>query len=136
MIESIRPTPAFAQMSPGGTPNLHLSPGTLVGTTPGGTNLYDYDFGLVASATQTFTVTNDGNGTTNQLILAGCCSPEFALANNTCDGQALAPAGMCTFDLSFTAPAGCSTGEPFNTPLDILGPPAHYIHLEAHGSCP
>jgi hypothetical protein len=40
-------------------PDFSLSPGRFAGNRDG-TNAYFYDFGPVASATQTFTVTNNG----------------------------------------------------------------------------
>ena len=116
--------------------DLVLSPGTYLGhTDPRG---YDYDHGPpFGSWSTTFTVTNNGSGASNTLTVAGCCHPQFVLSNNTCDGQALAPGGTCTFDLTFTAPGGCGTGDEFHTPLNILGNPSgDYIFLVAHGFCP
>jgi hypothetical protein len=135
-----RKPPATAGLTLTGPPNLHLSPGTCLGTCPpNGIRNYDFANGFVfGNWTQTFTITNDGNGSTGTLTTAGCCHPQFVLANNICDGQPLAASGSCTFDLTFTAPAGCNTGDEFHTPLDVLGnnPFVFYIHLTAHGFCP
>ena len=121
-----------------GTEDLTLSPGRFVTTTNSGTKLYDYDFGMVASATQTFTVTNNGTGASNMLIVVFGGDTGFSFGNDTCTGNALAPSGTCSFDLTFTAPAGCNPGDPFPEHVDAgfqdNGTP--YIHLEARGSCP
>lgn len=121
-----------------GTPDLSLSPGTFDGTTSSGTKNYHYDFGLVASATQTFTVTNNGTGASTTLFVTGANPPVFVLANDTCTGQALGPGGMCTFDLTFTAPAGCNPGDSFLRPVVVNVQPngSPYIHLTAIGHCP
>jgi hypothetical protein len=126
----------------GGVPNLTLSPGTCLGTCPaGGTKIYDYDFGLVSSATTTFTVTNSGIGTSEELIVAGCCHPNFTLSNDTCfntgteTGVTLAPNGTCTFEIGFTAPAGCSS-EGFNSGVvNVNGTDVTYINLVATAEC-
>jgi hypothetical protein len=93
---------------------------------------------LVSGHAQTFTVSDDGNGTTGTLIVAGCCDPQIVLANDTCSGNPLAAGGTCSFDLTFTAPSGCSSGPLYVGPLDVIGanPFAGYIHLEADQMCP
>jgi centrosomal CEP192-like protein len=119
-----------------GSPDLVLSPGTRVGT---GTNpkVYDYANNFVAGNwSTTFTVTNNGAGTSETLTLAGCCHAQFTLSNDTCSGNALTPGGSCTFDLTFTAPAGCNPGDEFHTPLNVIGTPSFYILFVAHGFCP
>jgi hypothetical protein len=121
-----------------GTPDLTLSPGTLHCTSA---CTYSYDFGLVSagnSKTATFTVTNSGTGTSEALSIAGCCHPGFTLSNDKTSGHTLAPGGTSTFDLTFTAPAGCSE-QPFETPLEIFGTSPDfvvYIFLVATGECP
>lgn len=125
-----------------GTPDLTLSPGSLLGTTSGGTKNYDYanSFALGSWST-TFTVTNGGTGTAPVVYTLGG-DPNFGLSNSTCGTYSatasLAPNGTCTFDLTFTAPAGCSSGDEFHTPLLVEvqenGDP--YIVLVAHGFCP
>lgn len=119
-------------------PDLVLSPGTRVGQGTAPKN-YSYDFGQVPG-TQTFTITNNGTAASETLNDTGCCSPHFAVSNDTCDGQALAPGGTCTFDLTFTAAmGGCNPGDLFTTSLDINGSTpsiVHYIHLDAQGECP
>jgi hypothetical protein len=122
-----------------GTPDLTLSPGTLLGTTDSGTKDYDFANGFAAGSwTQTFTVTNDGTGTSNTLSLNGCCQTSFTLSNDQTSGHTLAPGGTSTFDLTFTAPAGCNPGDEFHTPLavNLQDNGAPYIFLVAHGFCP
>jgi hypothetical protein len=118
---------------------LVLSPGRFVSTSSCGAKNYDYGLDpiIVGSWSATFTVTNNGTGTSNTLHVLGG-DPHFVLSNDTCSGSALAPSGTCTFDLAFTAPAGCNPGDSFPTHLDVgfqdNGCP--YIHLEAFGFCP
>jgi Cep192 domain 4 len=125
-----------------GTADLTLSPGTFLGTTnePGKTKLYHYDFASNGSGTTTFTVTNNGNAASEGLHFAGCCDPHFSLANNNCESHVVAAnGGTCTFDFTFTAPAGCNPGDLFATPNDIFGfspDLLHYIHMETTAHCP
>jgi hypothetical protein len=126
-----------------GTPDLTLTPGALgqgppqfpgTGTDPNGTKSYNYDFGSGSSATKTFTVQNIGNGTSNALQLA-CCNAGFALSNDNTSGVMLPPGGTRTFDLTFTAPAGCST-KLFATPLLVTSSTASpYIRVTYSASC-
>jgi hypothetical protein len=112
-----------------GTPQY---PGT--GTDPNGTKSYNYDFGSGSTATQTFTVTNSGNGTSNALQLA-CCNAGFALSNDNTSGVMLPPPGTSTFQLTFTAPAGCSR-QLFATPLLVTSATASpYIRATYSASC-
>jgi hypothetical protein len=110
-----------------------------LGTAPNGAEQYFYDFGPVASATQTFTVTNDGTATSNTLQVTGG-DPHFVLSNSTCDNQTLAANGTCTFDITATAPAGCNPGDPFGpAPVQVIGTfPSlkFYIDLVVQGICP
>jgi hypothetical protein len=119
----------------GGTPNLMLSPGFTTGTYDG-TNIYLYGFGQVASATQTFTVTNSGTGSSDPLGMQGCCAIGFTLSNDMCSGQTLAPNGVCTFDLSWTAPWGCTSGEFNNGGVNIIGTDLTYINFNVSANCP
>jgi hypothetical protein len=119
-----------------GTPDLTLSPGTRLNDSANGDKNYFFDFGAVASTTQTFTVTNDGSGTSNTLHVSGG-DPHFVLSNSTCDNQTLAPSGTCTFAVAYTA-APCSSGNPVGpAPVDVIGSPTvFYIHLDVQGECP
>jgi hypothetical protein len=124
-----------------GTPDLTLTPGTL-GTNPqygtgkdvSGTKSYNYEFATGSSATQTFTVHNSGNGTSNTLQLAGLQQP-FTLSNDQTSGQTLPPNGTSTFQLTFTAPALCPT-ELFATPLLVTSTTASpYIRVTYSAIC-
>jgi HYDIN/CFA65/VesB family protein len=121
-----------------GTPDLTLSPGDFTGTSASGTKNFQYDFGGVASATQTFTVTNTGAVASGKLSMLGCCGSGFVLSNDTCDGNALAASAACTFDLAFTAPEGCSPGDQFVTPVAVqdVDNNTSDIALIGTGECP
>ena len=129
-------------------PDLTLSPGTFTGTTPSGTKNYNYIFFNSAAPqrrsgvtphpvnptpqTQTFTVSNDGTGTSQTLGLVVSGDNEVVLSNNNCQGHALPPSGTCTFDATFNGPI-CS-GSTF---VDI-GPQSigdSYIRLTAFSRC-
>ena len=122
-----------------GTANLTLSPSTSQGNPSStGTKNYFYDFGLVASATRMFTVTNEGTGTSNALHVIGG-GPRFALSNDKCTGNALAPSGTCTFEIGATAPAVCNSGDPYGPEAVDVGfqdNGSPYIHLNVGAECP
>jgi hypothetical protein len=71
-----------------------------------------FDFGSVAigcpSATGAFTLTNPGARSTPPMLtgVSGTDANDFAIANDTCNGQSLAPNSGCTLDVTFqpTAP--------------------------------
>jgi hypothetical protein len=86
-----------------GSPNIEFSPGTSAGTYFG--NVYSFDFGQVASASQTFTATNTGTGPTPELQLFGIDEDGFTTPGDTCTGATLAPGGTCTFVLAWSAAA-------------------------------
>jgi hypothetical protein len=121
-----------------GAPDLTLSPGDFTGTSASGTKNFLYDFGGVVSDTQTFTVTNTGAVASGTLSLVGCCGSGFVLSNDSCDGNALAASGACTFDLAFTAPEGCSPGDQFITPVAVqdVDNNTSDIALIGVGECP
>ena len=123
----------------GGTADLTLSPGTLTGADSNGTNVYNYDFGLVGSGindTQTFTVTNSGTGTSNTLQLADCCTTGFTLSNDQTTSSTLAPGGTATFDLTFSQT--CTATTPLTTPLVVTSTTATaspYISVTYTANC-
>jgi HYDIN/CFA65/VesB family protein len=121
-----------------GTPDLSLDPGTFTGSSVSGTKNYSYDFGAVASGTQTFTVMNSGTGASDTLNLVGCCGAGFALSNDSCSGSSLAVSGTCTFDLTFTALEGCSPDDVFPTSVVVLDVPTNTpdVVLIGQGECP
>lgn len=80
--------------------DLGISPGEFLG--PSGTaNHYLYQFGEVATA-QSFTLTNEGEGTTKQLFLL-LGAQGFKLHGGTCEAHSLAPGASCTFEVTFEA---------------------------------
>ena len=54
-----------------------------------------------SGAASTYTVTNSGGTATGPLSLS-VSDPQFAIGNNLCAGQALAPTKTCTFTLTFS----------------------------------
>jgi hypothetical protein len=86
-----------------GSLNIEFSPGTFAGTSFG--NVYAYDFGQVATGSQTFTVKNTGTGPTPELELFYDNTDGFTTSGDTCTGATLAPGGTCTFDLAWSAAA-------------------------------
>jgi hypothetical protein len=119
----------------GGTPNLTLSPGFSSGSYEG-TNIYLYVFGQVASATQTFTVTNSGTGSSDPLGMQCCFANGLSLSNDMCSGQTLAPNGVCTFEMSWMAPFGCTSGEIVNGGANVIGTDLTYINFNVSVNCP
>jgi hypothetical protein len=117
-----------------------LDPGQLTGTDPAtGTNSYTFDFGPAGFATTTFTVTSNSPAPTPSDVLSvGGGTDGFTVAGDTCTGQVLVPGQSCTFDLTFTAPTGCPTGQTLITTLDIVGKTSGfpYIDLRAQAECP
>lgn len=124
-----------------GPGDLSLSPGTFAGTTDFGTKVYryDYELGASASATQTFTVTNNGTAASNTLVLSevGGTLFVFVLSNDTCSGSPLAPSGTCTFDIGVTAPPTCtaSTDDSENVEVNAQDNFFPYIHLALFATC-
>lgn len=104
-----------------------------------GTKNYFYDFGT--GATQNFTVRNQGTVASDTLgfFIAGPYQSLFVLSNDLCTNQALAPGAECSFQLTFTAPDGCTPGFLFDAGLEVVDQPNNlppYIVLDMHGSCP
>ena len=85
-------------------------------------NPASWDFGSLAvgstSTAKSFTVTN--TGTANLVIGALSITGNFALSSNTCTSATVAPAGTCTFGVTFSpASTGAKVGSvsiPSNTP--------------------
>ncbi len=127
-----------ANLAQYGEPDLVLSPGEYTGSDPA--KQYRYDFGRVAHATQTFTVTNDAFGTSGQLGVTGG-DANFVVEQDTCTGAALTPNGTCSFAVSYTAHARCTSGAVAGpAAVAIFGGdptlPGHDIDLAVQGECP
>ena len=95
-----------AAATPGGTATASL---TGTGATPAALAISPapFDFAThatgTASAFQTFTVTNTGgvDSGTIAVSLTGADADQFATANDTCTGPALAPSASCTVEVAF-----------------------------------
>jgi hypothetical protein len=116
-------------------PAFSLSPGTFTGIDGNGAAVYSYDFGAVARATQTFTVTNN-NGDVGLISLAAAAERAFSLTNDRCTGSSTGQGLRCTFDLTFTATAGCTPNDTFDTEVAVQVRGAPVISLDASGACP
>jgi len=95
-------------------------------TTPGvSVDPLSHDFGSQAvgttSAAQPFTLTNSGSSdlTLGTLSLSG----DFALANDLCSGQTLAPLGGCTFGVTFSPTASAPLTGEVSIPSDAFSSP-------------
>jgi hypothetical protein len=128
-------------------PYLSLSPGDIHCTS---SCIYDYDLGGISggnSTSQTFTVTNSGSAPTGHLGFFGGingdpASGSWSIANDTCSGTTLGPNGTCTFDVDYTAPAGCSE-TPYQADTELqyfpgsnLSVKGTYINLHVDTHCP
>lgn len=127
--------------SAAGGPDLSLGPPAAFIDTASGTKDYFFDFGVLATGTQTFTVTNNGTGPATGpgpgLVVSGGDS-NFALLNDTCSGSDLAAGASCTFDVSASAPTGCDTGATFGpaSVFVVREDNSPYIFMTVVGECP
>ena len=84
----------------------------------------------------TLIVTNDGTAASDPLIVRlDPNSPNFVISNDTCDGETLAPNDWCSFDLTWTAPAGCDTEDQFHGSFGVYGDPLPYLFVDARAFC-
>jgi hypothetical protein len=89
------------------------------------------------SAAQTFTITNSG-GTTLHITtaaLAGANANQFVESSDTCDGQAIAPAGHCTVDVAFKPTTAGSQTAALRITSDASSSPDD-IALSGSGTAP
>jgi hypothetical protein len=125
--DAVRFTAALAP----GCPDLTVSPGQL-----NTVDSYIYDFaGQAAGATQTFTLKNEGTGT-SEVLGFSMSGTGFAFSTDTCTGGGLAAGGTCTFAMTFT-PAACQA--PFLMDIGVAGgvpPTIQYLELILIASCP
>jgi hypothetical protein len=114
-------------------PDLTLSPGAL----SNGTYVYNFGSGL---RTETFTVTNNGPGSTGTLSLFyTVLDPRFALLNDNCSGHALAENETCTFQLQFVPQTACPSGTDYYQVISVqqTSPvPKLFLSLFGLGHCP
>jgi hypothetical protein len=114
--------------------DLNVSPGTYVaGTTE--PERWRFNFGAVPRA-RTFKVTNSGGSVSDTLLASGATHPNFTLHSDDCTNRVLAPGGQCTFAITYSAPASCSSVPP--AVFDMFGQsgPPHYFHLRVAAACP
>jgi hypothetical protein len=105
-------------------------------TTPGvSLNPLSHDFGSQAvgttSAAQAFTLTNSGSSdlTLGTLSISG----DFALLNDLCSGQTLAPLGTCAFGVTFS-PTGATLNGTVNANFDPAVVSFEYGLTDTYGS--
>jgi hypothetical protein len=114
-----------------GCPDLTVSPGQL-----NTVDSYSYDFaGQAAGATQTFTLKNEGTGT-SEVLGFSMSGTGFAFSTDTCTGGVLVAGGTCSFAMTFT-PAACQA--PFLMDIGVAGgvpPTIQYLELILIASCP
>jgi len=96
-----------------------------------------HNFGNQATTTTsspfTVTVTNDGTADLNVGTLG--ITGDFALANDNCSGQTVAPSATCAFDVTFTpSSVGAKSGS-VSIPNDASGSP-HSVSLSGTGIQP
>ena len=120
-----------------GSPDLILlGPVTYAGTAGDGSKFYNY-FGTTSSTVSVpFSILNNGNVASQPLVMPGG-GDGVVLLPGTCAGSTLAAhGGLCSFTLLFVG-ACPYPGPPqqFTAFVDVLGPPAHYIHLDAREMC-
>jgi hypothetical protein len=77
------------------------------------------------SAPQSVTVTNSGTAALSlgSLATSGAQAADFALGNDTCSGQSVAPSGNCTFEVTFTPTATLSRVAQVNIPSNASSSP-------------
>ena len=117
------------QLAPG-CPDITVSPGQL-----NTGDSYSYDFaGQGFGATQTFTLKNEGTGT-SEVLGFSMSGTGFAFSADTCSGGALPAGGTCTFRMTFT-PGACQA--PFLMDIGVTGgvpPTIEYLELILIASC-
>ncbi len=100
------------------------------------------DFGAVTvgqpSAVHTVTIGNTGtaNLVLGGLTLGGSNAAEFALSNDTCSNQTLAPGGSCTIGVSLTAAAPGPRAAQLDVPSNAATSPDHVALTAAAAAAP
>ena len=78
-----------------------------------------------------------GTGGSGELdVVVGDGEPEFALSNDTCTDQTLAPSETCSFELSWTSPVGCPEGAVLSALVLVRSEIGDYLGLVARAVCP
>lgn len=100
-----------------------------------------HDFGDVeqgmASSPKPFTVTNTGTATSGVLTtaLTGGSAARFAISNDTCDGNTLAPSSSCTLEIVFT-PSGIGSVSGVTLDVTAAGGGSDSLTLSGTGVAP
>jgi uncharacterized repeat protein (TIGR01451 family) len=117
------------------TGDLTLSPGDIASV--GSPNTNDYEYIFESDATQTFTITNNGNSTTEPLQLQSNADPGYSIDTGNCPNTTLDPGQTCTFDVTFTTPGGCPSGDVQLADVLIGGTTyARYVGVRLAAKCP
>lgn len=85
------------------------------------------------TGTQTVTVTNTGGADLVLGTIAGPAAP-FAIANDLCSGQTLAPTDDCTFDVQFQPIATGLVSDTLDIPSNDLDTPTVTVDLNGTGT--
>jgi hypothetical protein len=104
-----------------------------------GEKTYTYDFARTGAEprSSTFTITNEGVGTSEGLKVGTPGRSEVTLSNNKCEGTMLASGKSCTFESTYTTPFECQP-KLLMTSLDVIGEgpdTVGFVHLNLEGSC-
>jgi hypothetical protein len=95
-----------------------------------------YTYLFNSDATQTFTVGNIGQGTSEPLqpLQVSGGGAHAVVSNDTCQSEVLGPFESCTFDVTFTAAPCTGTVGPLN--IGVGGTSKTYLVLGVVGTCP
>jgi len=116
--------PSDAPSNPDALPLAGTGVQPAVDISPSGLDFGNVTVGI-ASPAQTVTVTNTGtaNLSVGALSSSGANAGEFALSNDNCSGQVIAPAAACTVDLALTPAASGSRAAQLDIPSDAPSSP-------------
>ena len=125
--------PSNAQSSPDPVPLTANGVQAVIGLLPSSVDFGDVDVGQV-SAAQTVVLQNTGTGDLDigNLSFSGLNTGDFALGDDTCSSQTLAPAETCSFDVTVTASATGTRSAQVDIPSNAQSSPDP-VPLTANG---